>query len=151
MKVIIICWLFAFLLSSNIAAAIIHKIVQQKNQITLRCPHPVEGKVTWSREKDGNKTDLMTIEGEKETTHILDPYKRYTALADKSLFIKRVYISDAGRYLCNDEAAVDLTVIPSGTVVHEATERTTVTLKCPDVSDNQSWRKDARDIQQQSR
>ncbi|XP_065804567.1 uncharacterized protein [Labrus bergylta] len=150
MKVIISCCLFAFLLSCNLTAAIIHKIVEQKKSFNLPCPHPVD-KVKWSREKNGKKTDLMTVEGEKETKHISDPYKYYSSLADKSLRIRRVMFSDDGRYLCNDEAAVDLTVIPPGTVVHEAAERTSVTLKCPDVLDDHGWWTDVVDIQQQRR
>ncbi|XP_060915250.1 uncharacterized protein LOC132990811 [Labrus mixtus] len=150
MKVIMSCCLFAFLLSCNLTAAIIHEIVEQKKSITLPCPHPV-GKVKWSREKNGNKTDLMTVEGEKETKHISDPHKYYSSLADKSLYIKRVEFSDDGRYLCNDEAAVDLTVIPPGTAVLEATERTSVTLKCPDVLDDQKWWTEAGPIPKQSR
>ncbi|XP_078124165.1 uncharacterized protein LOC144529091 isoform X2 [Sander vitreus] len=39
--------------------------------------------------------------------------RRYSSLADKSLFIAKAVVSDSGRYFCNKERAADLTVIPS--------------------------------------
>ncbi|XP_051246920.1 uncharacterized protein LOC127358068 [Dicentrarchus labrax] len=149
---IYIC-LFAFVLGCNVTSAIIHKIVEEKNPVSLRCPHSVEGKVTWSRERDGTKVDILTIDGDREIRHN-DPGKRYSSFTDKSLYIGRVTVSDTGRYFCNNEPAVELTVIPSGTTRLDAAERTTITLKCPpDVggSDVPTWSRDAVEIQQQRR
>ncbi|XP_049457411.1 uncharacterized protein LOC125904202 isoform X2 [Epinephelus fuscoguttatus] len=115
MRVNIFSCLLAFILGCNVTAEILHEIVEEKTSATLRCPHSVEGEVTWSRESHGNKTDILIVNGDRDLKHIHDPGKRYSSLADKSLVIGRVTISDSGRYLCNDEPAVELTVIPSGT------------------------------------
>ena len=97
-------------------AGIIHKIVIEKKKVSLRCPHSVEGDVTWSRERNGDKTDILTVNGDRDIKHIHDPRRRYHSLADKSLFILKAVVSDSGRYFCNNEAAADLTVIPSGNI-----------------------------------
>ncbi|XP_045915004.1 uncharacterized protein LOC123976699 [Micropterus dolomieu] len=89
-----------------------HKIIRQKDSVTLPCPHPVEGKVTWSRETNGNRVDILTVDGDGDIRHIHDPLKRYSSSADKSLHISRAAVSDAGTYFCNNEAAVELTVLP---------------------------------------
>ncbi|KAI3358969.1 hypothetical protein L3Q82_015353, partial [Scortum barcoo] len=89
---------------------IIHQIVEEKTSVTLPCPHAVDRKVTWSREKDERKVDIFTVDGDREIRHDTD--RRYSTLADKSLYINSVTVSDSGRYFCN-EAAVELTVIPS--------------------------------------
>ncbi|XP_035848772.1 uncharacterized protein LOC116051726 isoform X2 [Sander lucioperca] len=114
MRVNIRSCLLAFVLGCNVTAGIIHEIVEEKTQVTLRCPHSVEGYVTWSRERNGDKTDILTVNGDRLIKHIDDPGRRYSSLADKSLFIVKVVVSDSGRYFCNNEAAADLTVIPSG-------------------------------------
>ena len=95
-------------------AGILLKIVEEKTPVSLRCPHSVEGDVTWSRERNGDKTDILTVNGGREIKHI--PGSRYGSLADKSLFILKAVVSDSGRYFCNNEAAADLTVIPSGNI-----------------------------------
>ena len=69
--------------------------------------------MTWSRESDGNIVTILTAHGDGEIRHS-DPGRRYGSLADRSLFIQRTNVSDSGRYLCNNEAAVELTVIPKG-------------------------------------
>ncbi|XP_041664872.1 uncharacterized protein LOC121523878 isoform X2 [Cheilinus undulatus] len=149
---IIFC-LSVFVLGCNFAAAIIHEIINEKNPVILRCPGSVEGTVMWSRVRNGVKTDIITIYNDVETKHISDPYKCYSTLTDKSLRIQKVKLSDSGRYFCNNEAVVDLTVIPSGINILN-TERTSVTLTCPpDVggSDDPKWSTDAGEIPTQRR
>ncbi|XP_044028427.1 hemicentin-2-like isoform X1 [Siniperca chuatsi] len=154
MRVNICGCLLAFALGCNVTAEIIHEVFEEKASISpLRCPHSVEGKVTWSREINGNKVDILTVDGDGDIRHN-DPGRRYSSLNDKSLHIRRAAVSDTGRYFCNNEPAVELTVIPSGTVRLTATERTGVTLKCPpDVggSDVPTWSRDTGEIQQQRR
>ena len=74
--------------------------------------------MTWSRETNGHKVDILTARGVGDIRHINDPGKRFFSLADefKSLYIRRVTVSDSGRYFCNNEPAADLTVIPSGNI-----------------------------------
>ncbi|KAL7381349.1 hypothetical protein ABVT39_004536 [Epinephelus coioides] len=143
--------LLALLLGCHVTAEILHEIVVEKTSATLRCPHSVEGNVIWSRESHGNKTDILTVNGDGDLKHIHDPGKLYSSLADKSLVILRVTISDSGRYLCNNEPAVELTVIPSGTIRLNATEGTTITLTCPlDVGGSvPTWSRGSGEIQQE--
>ncbi|XP_054461585.1 uncharacterized protein LOC129096916 [Anoplopoma fimbria] len=123
--------LLAFVLGCNVTAELIHEAVEEKSSVSLRCPHSVEGTVTWSREINGSKVDVLTAGGDQDIRHIHDPQRRYSSLVDKSLHIRRVTVSDSGRYFCNSEAAVELTVIPAGTSRLHATEGTRVTLTCP--------------------
>ena len=81
----------------------------------LTCPHSVEGKVTWSREIDGSKVDILATDGDKDQ-RFNDPQERYSSLPDKSLFIISLFVSDSGTYYCNNEPAAQLTVIPSGNI-----------------------------------
>ncbi|XP_039675562.1 G8 domain-containing protein DDB_G0286311-like [Perca fluviatilis] len=124
-------YLLVLVLGYKAAAGIIHEIVEEKTPVTLPCPHSVEGDVTWSRERNGDKTDILTVNGGREIKHISG--NRYSSLADKtlSLFIVKAVVSDSGRYFCNNEAAANLTVIPSGTTIVPAPERTSITLTCP--------------------
>ncbi|XP_042362644.1 uncharacterized protein LOC121957907 isoform X3 [Plectropomus leopardus] len=154
MRLNIFSCLLAFL-GYNITAEINHVIIKEKSHVVLRCPRSVEDIVTWSRESDGNKVDILTTHGEEVIKHIsYDRRRRYRVVTDEfpSLHIRRVTSSDAGRYFCNDEAAVELTVIPSETVRLDAAERTNVTLKCRHEDEGShiaTWSRDARDKQQQ--
>ncbi|XP_041664816.1 uncharacterized protein LOC121523827 [Cheilinus undulatus] len=153
MKLILCCCIFTLVLGFNISAGIIHEIINEKNPVTLRCPGSVRRKVKWSRESNGTRTDIITIYNDVETKHISDPYKYYRTLADKSLRIQKVKVSHSGRYFCNNEAVVDLTVIPSGINILN-TKRTSVNLTCPpDVggSDDPKWSTDAGEIPTQNR
>ncbi|XP_034560083.1 cell wall integrity and stress response component 4-like [Notolabrus celidotus] len=152
MKLVISSCMLAFILGCNLTSAIVHRVVQEKDLVLLRCPRSVEGNVTWSRERGGNKVDILTTDGDKDIKHIHDPYRYYSSLADKSLQIVKMKISDSGRYFCNNEAAVDL--IPSGTHIYDAQEMTHITLLCPaDVggSEDPKWSTDAGEIQQGGR
>ncbi|XP_028453941.1 uncharacterized protein LOC114568525 [Perca flavescens] len=129
---------------------IIHQIVEEKTYVPLRCPHSVEGDVTWSRERNGDTVNILTVSGGRNVKHIDDPGRRYLLLADKSLFILKPVVSDSGRYFCNNEAVKDLTVIPSGTTIVPAPERTSITLTCPhDVGASHvpTWTRDSGGIQ----
>ncbi|XP_030265954.1 contactin-5-like isoform X2 [Sparus aurata] len=130
-----------------------HEVVQEKQSVSLPCLHSVEGEVTWSRETNGHRVDILTTDGDRDKKHIPDPGGRYSSLADafKSLYIHKVNKSDSGTYLCNNEAAVELTVIPSETTRLVAPKSTTVTLNCPldvGVSHVPTWSKDGREVQQ---
>ena len=97
-------------------AAIKHEIIEEKKLAALPCPRAVEDKVTWSRETNGTRADILTVDGDREEKHIKNG--RFSSVADpfKSLYISSVTISDSGRYFCNDEAAAELTVIPPGNI-----------------------------------
>ncbi|XP_042291833.1 basement membrane-specific heparan sulfate proteoglycan core protein-like [Thunnus maccoyii] len=132
MRMNICSCLLALVLGCNVTAEIIHQIVKEEQDVSLRCSHSVEGKVTWSREINGNTVDILIADGDRDQ-RFNDPHKRYRSLADKSLHIFTVAVSDSGKYLCNNEAAVELTVIPSGTTTVSIAEKSNVNLTCPDV------------------
>ncbi|XP_042291849.1 uncharacterized protein LOC121913206 isoform X3 [Thunnus maccoyii] len=151
MRMNICSCLLALVLGCNVTAEIIHQIVEEEQQVSLRCSHSVEGKVTWSREINGNTVDIFIVDGEREQ-RFNDPHKRYGSLADKSLHISRVAVSDSGKYLCNNEAAVELTVIPSGTTTVSIAEKSSVTLTCPDGGSHvPTWTREIDGKQQQIR
>ncbi|KAI4817335.1 hypothetical protein KUCAC02_010742 [Chaenocephalus aceratus] len=142
--------LLAFMLGCNAFSGLRHEVVEERSSGSLPCPHPVEGTVTWSRERNGNKVALFTIDGGREIRHN-DPGKRYGSSVDKSLHIVTFSISDSGRYLCNDEA-VELTVIPLGTIRVDATERSNITLDCPHddgASHDPTWSRHSVEIHRQ--
>ncbi|XP_026203052.1 uncharacterized protein LOC113153578 [Anabas testudineus] len=100
MKVKICSCRFFLVLHCNVSAEIIHKV--EKQPVTLRCSHSVEGKVTWSREINGNKVHILTIDGDRETRYN-DSGRQYGSLTDKSLTIRRAKVQDSGKYFCNNE------------------------------------------------
>uniref|UniRef100_UPI0037E9310A uncharacterized protein isoform X2 n=1 Tax=Semicossyphus pulcher TaxID=241346 RepID=UPI0037E9310A len=90
------------------------------------------------------------VKEEKTSVHLRCPQ----SVEDKSLHIYKATLSDTGRYFCNNKPAVDLTVIPTGTVIFGVTERTSVTLSCPsDVggSDVPTRSSDAGELKQRGR
>ncbi|KAM9738198.1 uncharacterized protein ACNS7B_013623 [Menidia menidia] len=97
----------------------------EKESITLHCGSSVQNKVTWSRERNGTKEDIIKCNGDSETKIIKDPQKHFSLLADKSLYILKLNVSYSGRYLCDNEPAVELTVIPTGTKIYNITEGST--------------------------
>ncbi|XP_042291836.1 uncharacterized protein LOC121913199 isoform X2 [Thunnus maccoyii] len=145
------CWLL-FVLGCNVSAEMIHQIVEEEQQVSLRCSHSVEGKLTWSREINGNTVDIFVVDGDREQ-RLNDPGRRYGSTADKSLNIFRVAVSDSGKYLCSNEPAVELTVIPSGTTTVSITEKSIVNLTCPDVGGSHvpTWTREIDGKQQQIR
>ncbi|XP_067333237.1 uncharacterized protein [Channa argus] len=132
--------LLVLVLGCNVAA----EIIQEKQQISLPCPQPMEPKVTWSRKTNGHKEDILTAH-DRDEKHINDPDKRFSSLADKSLHISRAAVSDSGTYFCNNKKAVELTVIPSAVILN-ATQRAVVTLKCsPDVGrSDPAWTREVK-------
>ncbi|KAI3358970.1 hypothetical protein L3Q82_015354, partial [Scortum barcoo] len=115
---------------------IIHKIIKERDSITLPCPHSGPRKVTWSRKRDGQKVDILIIDGDRDIRLVDKPQKRYSLLADNSLYIFKATVSDAAKFFCNNEPAAELTVIPSGTLHSSARKRTSIILPCPaDVKD----------------
>ncbi|XP_045915005.1 uncharacterized protein LOC123976700 [Micropterus dolomieu] len=131
----IYCCLLALVLGCNASAGagIIHKTIKEKDPVTLPCPHSVEGKVMWSRERNGRRVDILLIDGDRDIRLLHKPYKGYSSLADKSLHIVRAGVSDSGRYFCDNKVAAELTVIPSGAgIIHKTIkEKDPVTLPCP--------------------
>lgn len=103
------------------SAGIKHKIIRDKESVTLHCPLSVEGKVTWSRESHGSKADVLTTDGNVDVRHSEDT--RFGSLPDKSLVILKPTLSDSGRYLCNNEPAVQLTVISPGNTLIQLQHR----------------------------
>ncbi|KAL7868662.1 hypothetical protein SRHO_G00100460 [Serrasalmus rhombeus] len=79
----------------------------------LHCGRLTNGKVTWSRETNGQRVDILTTHNRQTTKHITDPDGRYGSQADLALIIRRVSQSDAGRYDCSG-ATVELS-LTSGT------------------------------------
>ncbi|XP_042068738.1 uncharacterized protein LOC102307092 isoform X4 [Haplochromis burtoni] len=150
MKVNIFCCLLACTLGSNVTAGLTHEGVKEGTRITLPCPHSVKGKkVRWSRESGGSRADILTADGDGDKKHINDPQNRYSSQADGSLFILRAAPSDSGRYFCNHEAAVELTVIPSGTTIVSVAERSSITLNCSHDAGGSAvptWRRDSGEI-----
>ncbi|XP_039461299.1 uncharacterized protein LOC120435611 [Oreochromis aureus] len=149
MKVNIFCCLLACTLGSNVTAGLTHEVFKEGTQVSLRCPHSVEGEVRWSRESGGSRADILTADGDGNIKHINDSQKRYSSLADRSLIIVRASVSDSGRYFCNHEAAVELTVIPSGTKIVSVAERSSITLNCShDVGGSAvpTWSRDSGEI-----
>ncbi|CAG5888268.1 unnamed protein product [Menidia menidia] len=104
---------------------VIHLAGMEKESITLHCGSSVQNKVTWSRERNGTKEDIIKCNGDSETKIIKDPQKHFSLLADKSLYILKLNVSYSGRYLCDNEPAVELTVIPTGTKIYNITEGST--------------------------
>ncbi|XP_029370512.1 uncharacterized protein LOC115051293 [Echeneis naucrates] len=145
--------LLAFVLGWNVAAERIYKVEGVTRPLNLPCPRPVEGKATWSRVfPNGTKVELITGDDGAEERHN-DPRRRYTVVPDqwRSLHIQRPFPSDSGRYLCNNEEAVELTVIPSGTNIINTSVNTDITLNCSagvGQSDHPEWSKERAGEQQ---
>ncbi|XP_072529592.1 uncharacterized protein [Salminus brasiliensis] len=83
--------------------------LKESSRATLPCGKLTNGKVTWSRDINGERVDILTTHNGELTKHITDPDKRYRSGADIVLIILRVSQSDAGRYDCNG-TTVELTL-----------------------------------------
>ncbi|KAG7244086.1 hypothetical protein INR49_005925, partial [Caranx melampygus] len=146
MSVQICSVLLAFVLSCNVLQRLHWLrnksiVVVERHGATLPCPRTVKGSVTWSRDHHGAQVKILTIADDGDIRYN-DPGKRYNSLADKSLHIQRAVVSDSGRYFCDNEPAVDLTVIPPGTPIGNAPETTSITLTCPGRSNDKTWRRE---------
>lgn len=92
-----------------------HEVAEEERSVVLRCPLSEERRVTWSRERNDSREEILTADGGRLIRHD-DITKQYTAYDDLSLYIYRAAVSHSGTYFCDDKAAVALTVIPSGDV-----------------------------------
>ncbi|XP_066525759.1 uncharacterized protein [Hoplias malabaricus] len=92
----------------------------------LNCGTLTKGKVTWSRETDGQRVDILTTHNGETTKHISDPDRRYSSGANIVLSIIRVSQSDAGRYYCSG-TTVELTVTPKTNATHPTPNQSTST------------------------
>ncbi|XP_042071448.1 uncharacterized protein LOC102301139 isoform X2 [Haplochromis burtoni] len=108
----ICCCLFAFFLSCKVTAGLMHEVAEEERSVVLRCPLSEERRVTWSRERNDSREEILTADGGRLIRHD-DITKQYTAYDDLSLYIYRAAVSHSGTYFCDDKAAVALTVIPS--------------------------------------
>ncbi|KAI4875919.1 hypothetical protein NFI96_025297, partial [Prochilodus magdalenae] len=80
--------------------------------ISLVCGN--EGKVVWGKGAGGGPSTILTAEGGVITQkHRADPGNRYRVLADLSLWIENLSLSDSGTYYCNSVPVVYLTVHPA--------------------------------------
>ncbi|XP_005750364.1 uncharacterized protein LOC102201880 [Pundamilia nyererei] len=137
----ICCCLFAFLLSCKVTAGLMHEVAEEERSVVLRCPLSEERRVTWSRERNDSREEILTADGGRLIRHD-DITKQYTAYDDLSLYIYRAAVSHSGTYFCDDKAAVALTVIPSGTMRLAVVGGRNVTLRCPHAgrrSGSPSW------------
>lgn len=94
-------------------AGLMHEVAEEERSVVLRCPLSEERRVTWSRERNDSREEILTADGGRLIRHD-DITKQYTAYDDLSLYIYRAAVSHSGTYFCDDKAAVALTVIPSG-------------------------------------
>ncbi|KAL7868559.1 hypothetical protein SRHO_G00099430 [Serrasalmus rhombeus] len=123
-----------------ISSETLHVRQTEGNIAVLRCGRLTKGPVTWSRETNGQRVDILTTHNGETTKHIADPDRRYSSGANLVLSIFRVSQSDAGRYDCSG-ATVELTVTSETgskstnkpTAATEAvTSTTTSTTNCAD-------------------
>ncbi|KAG9281414.1 hypothetical protein AMEX_G4248 [Astyanax mexicanus] len=83
--------------------------VKEKERATLPCGKLTKGKVTWSREINGQRESILTTHNGEITQKVSDPDRCYSSGANIVLIIQKVSQSDAGRYNCN-ESTVELIV-----------------------------------------
>lgn len=95
---------------------VINRTIWERDNTVLPCPHPYERVVTWTRERDGERVDILSVMGDRDIRHVHYPFKHYSSLADKSLHIFRAMTSLSGKYYCNNRFAGEVTVIPSGNI-----------------------------------
>ncbi|KAL7868641.1 hypothetical protein SRHO_G00100250 [Serrasalmus rhombeus] len=91
----------------------LHQTEKEGNTVALKCGRLTKGPVTWSRDTNGQRVDILTTHNGETNKHIADPDRRYDTRKDPVLIIYGVSQSDAGRYDCSG-ATVELSVT-SGT------------------------------------
>ncbi|KAL7868560.1 hypothetical protein SRHO_G00099440 [Serrasalmus rhombeus] len=99
----------------SVTAETLHQTEKEGNNVTLKCGRLTNGTVTWSRDTNGQRVDILTTHNGETTKHIADPDRRYGSRKDPVLIIHGVSQSDAGRYDCSG-ATVELSVT-SGTAL----------------------------------
>ncbi|XP_017541879.1 mucin-5AC-like isoform X2 [Pygocentrus nattereri] len=97
----------------NVTEETLHQTEKEGNTVALKCGRLTKGPVTWSRDTNGQRVDILTTHNGETTKHIADPDGRYDSRKDLVLIIYGVSQSDAGRYDCSG-ATVELSVT-SGT------------------------------------
>ncbi|XP_039859993.1 uncharacterized protein LOC120716539 [Simochromis diagramma] len=128
-------------ISCKVTAGLMHEVAEEERSVVLRCPLSEERRVTWSRERNDSREEILTADGGHLIRHD-DITKQYTTYHDLSLYIYRAAVSHSGTYFCDDKAAVTLTVIPSGTMRLAVVGGRNVTLRCPHAgrrSGSPSW------------
>uniref|UniRef100_A0A3B1J1M6 Ig-like domain-containing protein n=1 Tax=Astyanax mexicanus TaxID=7994 RepID=A0A3B1J1M6_ASTMX len=100
--------LLCFLLSE-----VLHVKGREGNVVILPCGKLSKGNVTWSREINGQKVDILNNNNGQVTRYSAGSDGRYSSGGNLWLNIFRVSQSDAGRYYCNGET-VELTLIGNG-------------------------------------
>ena len=89
---------------------VLHVTSKEGNIAILHCGELTTGTVTWSRDINGHRVDILTTTHNGETTKpVSDPDRRYSSGANLALTIVRVSQLDAGRYHCNG-STVELSV-----------------------------------------
>ncbi|XP_056600824.1 uncharacterized protein LOC130417928 isoform X2 [Triplophysa dalaica] len=110
MKHFILMCLLLFIHTSQ--SQLQHQRSTEGADVFLICKH--EGKVQWSKGRDGYRLIILTAERSEEIKkHSADPHNRYSVIDDLDLHIKNVSLSDSGIYYCNATATVNLTVTAS--------------------------------------
>ncbi|KAL7868622.1 hypothetical protein SRHO_G00100060 [Serrasalmus rhombeus] len=112
----------------SVTAETLHVRQKEGRIAVLRCGRLTKGPVTWSRDTNGQRVDILTTHNGQTTKHIPDPDRRYGSGADLVLIIRRVSQTDAGRYDCSG-ATVELSVTEE-TLHQTEKEGNTVVLKC---------------------
>ncbi|KAL7868583.1 hypothetical protein SRHO_G00099670 [Serrasalmus rhombeus] len=68
----------------------LHQTEKEGNTVALKCGRLTKGPVTWSRDTNGQRVDILTTHNGQTTKHIADPDRRYDSQADLALTIVRV-------------------------------------------------------------
>ncbi|XP_072530135.1 uncharacterized protein [Salminus brasiliensis] len=110
--------------------------VKENRRATIPCGKLTKGKVTWSRDINGERVDILTTHNGELTKHITDPDRRYSSGADIVLIIFKALQSDAGRYYCNG-TTVELTLNETCKSISKTTT-TTTSIKPIETSTNTS-------------
>ncbi|KAG9281416.1 mucin-22-like isoform X1 [Astyanax mexicanus] len=96
-----------------VSSEVLHVKGIEGNIAVLRCGKLSKGSVTWSREINGQKVDILNNNNGQVTQYSAGSDERYSSGGNPWLIIRRVSQSDAGRYYCNGET-VELTVTKNG-------------------------------------
>ncbi|XP_036417293.1 uncharacterized protein LOC118801219 [Colossoma macropomum] len=105
-----------------------HVSQAEGSRAILRCGNLANGTVTWSRDINEQRVDILTTHNGETTKHIADPDRHYDSRKDQALIIFRLSQSDVGRYYCSG-ATVKLTVSPPF-ISQSETEGRDVILPC---------------------
>ncbi|XP_051563584.1 uncharacterized protein LOC127446536 isoform X12 [Myxocyprinus asiaticus] len=115
MKQIVFMFLLLYWNTQSARSEIFSQSVTEGDNAFLYCKH--EGKVVWSKDRDGQRRTILSVQNEEIKKYIDDPHNRYRVLSDLSLHIKSVSLSDSGIYNCNENTVVNLTVTASVTPI----------------------------------